>query len=206
MDVPLRASLVVASLAALLVAGPAWGESQAAEGTWLMADARWQRSVAVRYVSAQASPETAPVSLRSGTGGDVAVATPDLPRLWLTRSVDTESRLTAAPLAGASVREALLPSRRDLGLFLAAQSTLWVDALQTLEIGGAAEYAETNAILGESPSDGAVIAYFGSVSLAHALTYLTMGPRWANLVSRAILFVQVPAIDNNARLGVRIAF
>ena len=87
-----------------------------------------------------------------------------------------------------------------------AQSSLLVDMAQTLEITRSADFEETNPLLGPKPSDGAVVAYFGAIAAAHAASYLALEPRWANLVSRVILFVQVPVIDGNARLGVRIAF
>lgn len=98
------------------------------------------------------------------------------------------------------------PRERDLGLFLAAQASLLIDMAQTMEIGRMAGVRETNRLLGERPDGGLVAGYFGSVAALHAAVYATLPGRWANWLSRGILFVEVPVIDNNSRVGVRVRF
>jgi hypothetical protein len=101
---------------------------------------------------------------------------------------------------------AVVPAERDLGLFLAAQASLFVDMAQTLEIARHDELVESNHLLGRQPSDGEVLAYFGGAAALHAASYLALPDRWANALSRAVLLIQLPAIDQNARLGIAVRF
>lgn len=214
----LLAALVTATLG---LATPARGEvgvDQVGSGFRLMADARWDRTLAVRYhaVETDAAPaEPVTPTFRSGSDEAAEPQATALPPLALdtldrppapSAIIEAEAPLTSRPGPAGSWLEVVAPEERDLGLFLTAQSALLVDMAQTLEINGSVALEESNRLLGEQPSDGAVLAYFGSIAAVHVATYLALDPRWANIVSRAILFVQVPAIDNNARLGVRIAF
>ncbi len=98
------------------------------------------------------------------------------------------------------------PRDRDLGLFLAAQASLFIDMAQTIEIRRTDGLYETNSVLGRRPRDEAVVAYFGSIAALHAVAYALLPGRWANVVSRGILFIELPAIDNNARVGIRVQF
>jgi hypothetical protein len=111
-----------------------------------------------------------------------------------------------APDPGPSWLAAVAPAERDLGLFLAAQASLFVDMAQTLEIARRDDLLESNRLLGEQPSDGEVLAYFGGLAALHAASYLALPERWANVLSRAVLIIQLPAIDHNARLGVAVRF
>jgi hypothetical protein len=111
-----------------------------------------------------------------------------------------------APDPGPSRLSAVVPAERDLGLFLAAQASLFVDMAQTLEIAQRDDLVESNRLLGRQPSDGEVLAYFGGLAALHAASYLALPERWANVLSRAVLFIQIPAIDHNARLGVVVRF
>ncbi|HWP35229.1 MAG TPA: hypothetical protein VNM66_06505 [Thermodesulfobacteriota bacterium] len=121
---------------------------------------------------------------------------------------------SAAPAAAAELHgvrravwlDALVPREKDLGLFLAAQASLLVDMGQTLDIARHAGLEETNPVLGRRPSDGEVVAYFGAAALLATVAYAHLDGRAANLLSRAILAVQLPVIDRNARLGLAVRF
>ncbi len=179
-------------------------------------DAQWEWALVARYIEDDVLAEPAVPSFRSGSEGPATAEAPGTadgpgPSLSIVRSLALWEAVEAPAPAPAGRGDggwldAIAPVDRDLSLFLAAQSTLLLDMAQTLEIARSPSLEETNPLLGERPSDGAVLAYFGSVATAHAATYLLLDGRWANLVSRAILFVQVPAIDHNTRLGVRISF
>ncbi|HEY8369880.1 MAG TPA: hypothetical protein VIM86_11250 [Thermodesulfobacteriota bacterium] len=194
----------------------AWAEAdRTASGVRLLADTRWDQAYTLRLRAAEtpaAPAETATPTFRSGSidasgapGARQSLVLTD--RVWMPREyVEAEVSPASRPGRGGDWIEVVVPAERDLGLFLAAQSALLLDMAQTLEINGSPDFKETNRLLGERPSDGAVLAYFGSIAALHAASYLTLDGRWANVVSRAVLFVQVPAIDNNARLGVRISF
>lgn len=210
---------IIMSLAALLVLSLGLPETAGAQANaaapqadalaWrLVADVQWERARVVRYADEVEGPveaEPAP-TFRSGSTAPTETVAPEPAPLVTLSEIGGAPVPATRPGRAGSWLEVVAPAERDLGLFLAAQAALLVDLAQTLEISRAAEFEETNAVLGERPTDGAVMAYFGSIAAVHAVSYLALEPRWANVVSRAILFVQVPAVDHNARLGVRIAF
>ncbi|HEX7126779.1 MAG TPA: hypothetical protein VF406_13565 [Thermodesulfobacteriota bacterium] len=211
----LVAAVVTVSLGLATPAHAEGGAGRSASGVRLLADARWDPAYTLRFRAAEppaAPAETGTPTFRSGSldaaGAREArqsVALSDrvpTPREY----IETEVPLASRPGRGDSWAEVVVPAERDVGLFLAAQSALFLDMAQTLEINGSSDFRETNRLLGERPSDGAVLAYFGSIAALHTASFLTLDGRWANVVSRAILFVQVPAVDSNARLGVRISF
>jgi hypothetical protein len=101
---------------------------------------------------------------------------------------------------------AVAPRTHDVGLLLAAQASLLIDMAQTMEIRRTSGVYESNRLLGERPGDGVVVAYFGSIAALHAAAYAAIPGRWANWLSRGILFVEIPAIDTNSRIGIRVQF
>ncbi|HWE23363.1 MAG TPA: hypothetical protein VG496_05425 [Myxococcales bacterium] len=95
----------------------------------------------------------------------------------------------------------------ELGLFVAAETSLTVDMLQTTSAMHAG-LRESNPLLGQHPSDGKIAAYFGGCMLATAAATYLLPDGMQGLPSVLVLMVQVPQIVSNGgvRWGFRLPF
>ena len=95
----------------------------------------------------------------------------------------------------------------DYALAGAAVAALAVDWGQTRHIAkNPQRFAETNPILGPSPSVGKVDAYFvgamvGTVALAHVLP-----SDWRQLFLGGVLALELSVVNQNRSLGIKMAF
>jgi len=95
----------------------------------------------------------------------------------------------------------------DYALAGAAVAALAVDWGQTRHIAkNPQRFAETNPILGASPSVGKVDAYFvgamvGTVALAHVLP-----SDWRQLFLTGVLALELGVVNQNRQLGIKMAF
>src|SRR4051812_21600585 len=74
------------------------------------------------------------------------------------------------------------PSALETAGLLAAETSLVMDALQTLDIKNHAAFIEKNPILGMAPSDGAVVAYFAGTMVATAALWYVLPSKVRYLV------------------------
>jgi hypothetical protein len=100
-------------------------------------------------------------------------------------------------------------------LFVAAQASLLLDAMQTWDIKNSqcqngpgtcgTARTELNPLLGPHPSDAAVLAYFGGISLLQTALYL-WGPTWMSMgTSGVTLVVEVPQVARNVHVGAHLS-
>jgi hypothetical protein len=100
-------------------------------------------------------------------------------------------------------------------LFVAAQAALTMDALQTMSLKNTRhpgiqawryESGFARNFIGATPSDGAVLAYFGTIAAAQTALYL-WGPQWlSNSVSGLTLVIEIPVVAGNFSAGVGFSF
>ena len=100
-------------------------------------------------------------------------------------------------------------------LFVAAQVSLTMDALQTMGFKNtrhpgiqAWRYEDGFAgrFIGRTPSDAAIFGYFGTIMVTQTALYL-WGPPWlSGGVSGLTLAVEVPVVAHNFSVGVRLPF
>ena len=119
-------------------------------------------------------------------------------------------------LCAASAARAESPGWPGVALLAAAEASLAVDMLQTLDIkrhqlphpGGtmASPAFETNPILGQHPNDAAVIGYFAGAALLTGATWYALPPRFRFLAPLVVLVLEVPQIKHNGQLGLSIRF
>lgn len=116
------------------------------------------------------------------------------------------ARLTVLALLLALAAPAARADALDVGLLVAAESSLAVDMLQTLDIKRHPGHFETNPILGRHPSDPAVIGYFAACGAATYLAWRELPRPWRLLLPLAVIAVQVPQVSRNARAGIVVRF
>lgn len=100
----------------------------------------------------------------------------------------------------------LIPEKKSLALFLAAQTLIVIDMGQTLDIRNHPGVEESNPILGREPSRGRVFALFGTRLALNTLAHWLLPDRWANGLSMVNIAVGIPVVANNASLGLSVAF
>lgn len=98
------------------------------------------------------------------------------------------------------------PTLFESAALAAAETSLFLDALQTRDIRRHAYQHETNFILGEQPGDARIALYFGTAALLTAGAWYALPSGWRFLVPIAVLAFQVPQIVTNARYGCVIRF
>lgn len=110
------------------------------------------------------------------------------------------------------------PAWLDTTALVAAEASLAVDMLQTLDIKRHPDrtfqyygttlvqpgMTETNPILGEHPSDAKVCAYFAGTMLLTGAAWYALPPRLRFLAPLAALILEVPQIGRNAGAGLSI--
>lgn len=95
----------------------------------------------------------------------------------------------------------------DKRLFIASEALLLADWLQTRQIvKNPDKYHETNRILGEHPSMGAVNLYFASWMVGNYLLADYAGEKYRTAYLTGVVGVQFIVVRNNALLGLKIAF
>lgn len=100
----------------------------------------------------------------------------------------------------------IVPKKKSLGLFLAAQAVLLIDMGQTLDIRNNPEVVEANPLLGREPSRERIYAIFGTRLAINTLAHWLLPDRWANGLSMLNLVVGVPVVASNASLGLSVSF
>lgn len=133
-------------------------------------------------------------------------------------------RLPAALLPICAACAVALPASAapwvDTTLLAAAETSLALDMLQTLDIkhqpSGWLPYRdsvryyqptyETNPFLGEHPADVAVCTYFAGAMLLTGAVWYLLPEHFRFLAPLAVLIVEVPLIERNARAGLSIRF
>lgn len=82
-------------------------------------------------------------------------------------------------------------------VLVAAETSLAMDALQTLDIKNHAAFSEANPILGSSPSDSAVVAYFAGTMAVTAVVWYLLPSTWRTILPVTVLAVEIPQIAHN---------
>lgn len=119
--------------------------------------------------------------------------------------------LAALMLVSTSVRPAVAAERRapdalTTALFVAAEAALVIDLGQTIDRGAGRAGPERNPLLGDRPGRAVAWGYFGGLMAAEAATYL-WAPRWVSrTVSVVTLGLEIPTVQRNFQVGVRVRF
>lgn len=100
----------------------------------------------------------------------------------------------------------LIPEKKSLLLFFAAQALVVADMGQTLNIRKTDGIEEANPLLGREPSEGRVYALFGTRLAINTLAYLVLPDRWANRLSMLTIAIGLPVVAHNASLGLSVSF
>jgi hypothetical protein len=100
----------------------------------------------------------------------------------------------------------LIPEKKSLLLFVAAQALVVADMGQTLNIRKTDGIEEANPLLGREPSEGRVYTLFGTRLAINTLAYLVLPDRWANRLFMLNIVIGLPVVTHNASLGVSMRF
>lgn len=93
------------------------------------------------------------------------------------------------------------PKALTAGLLIAAEVSLAVDMLQTIDVQNRWVRTETNPLLGPHPDTGRIVGYFSAAMVVTAIGTYALPERWRLLVPLAVLAVEVPTIGRNLSIG-----
>jgi len=97
--------------------------------------------------------------------------------------------------------EAREHSKLDFGLLMTSELWLTTDMLQTVNI-QRIHHNEANPILGRTPSDLAIVSYFGAAMVLTYLAYEFLPPPWRELVLIGVNAVEIYSISTNINHGI----
>jgi hypothetical protein len=87
-----------------------------------------------------------------------------------------------------------------------ANSLMFVDMLQTVEISKKAQFTESNNILGPRPSEREVYQYFALLAVVNNLIGESLPSDYSDIFYSTASFIHLTAIHQNIQVGVKIKF
>jgi hypothetical protein len=100
------------------------------------------------------------------------------------------------------------PAALDVGLLVAAEATMLVDALQTRDLltRRSEGFREANPLLGSNPGDARLFATTGAAMLLTAAGWYLLPSPWRQVLTGGIVAYEIPNVARSASLGARIRF